>query len=218
MMAGRIEDYALLGDCHSAALVGRDGSIDWLCLPRFDSGACFAALLGGAENGRWAITPRGEYEARRRYVPGTMVLETEFCTPTGVCRLIDCLVVQDLHPTLIRRVEGVAGTVALGLELVIRFDYGAIVPWVRRPEGGSLWATAGPDTLVLHTAVILRDEDLRIRGEFTVEAGQQLDFSLVWHATHVGHPPPESVEAALGRTIAWWRGDAARFDWRGYAV
>jgi len=215
MMAGRIEDYALLGDCHSAALVGRDGSIDWLCLPRFDSGACFAALLGDAENGRWAITPRGEYEARRRYLPGTMVLETEFRTPSGVCRLIDCLVVQDLHPTLIRRVEGVAGTVALGLELVIRFDYGSIVPWVRRPEGGSLWATAGPDTLVLHTAVILRGEDLRTRGDFTVEAGQQLDFSLVWHATHAGHPPPESVEVGLGRTIAWWQAWSARNTYRG---
>jgi len=214
-MAARIEDYALLGDCHSAALVSREGSIDWLCLPRFDSGACFAALLGDADHGRWAITPRGGFAAGRRYLPGTMVLETEFRTATGVCRLIDCLVVQDLHPTLVRRVEGVEGHVELGLELVIRFDYGSIVPWVRRLADGSLQATAGPDTLVLHAPVPLHGEDLRTRGDFSIAAGQRLDFSLVWHPTHDGHPPPEAPAVGLARTIAWWQAWSARGSYRG---
>jgi GH15 family glucan-1,4-alpha-glucosidase len=211
----RIEDYALLGDCHSAALVSRDGSIDWLCMPRFDSGACFAALLGDANNGRWAITPRGGFTARRRYVPGTMVLETEFRASTGVCRVIDCLVVQDRHPTLIRRVEGVAGTVALGLELVIRFDYGSIVPWVRTLDDGRLRAIAGPDTLILHTPVRLHGEDLRTRGDFSVAAGERLDFSLVWYGSQERQPPIEAPEIGLTRTIGWWQAWTARCTYRG---
>lgn len=217
-MAARIEDYALLGDCHSAALVSRDGSIDWLCMPRFDSGACFAALLGDADNGRWAITPRGPFTARRRYLPGTMVLETEFQTPVGVCRVTDCLVVGDRHPTLIRRVEGVAGTVTLGLELVIRFDYGSIVPWVRTLADGRLMAIAGPDTLVLHTPVRLHGEDLHTCGEFTVAPGERLDFSLVWHATHEHqehHAQIEAPEIGLNRTIEWWQAWSARCTYRG---
>lgn len=217
-MAARIEDYALLGDCHSAALVSRDGSIDWLCMPRFDSGACFAALLGDADNGRWAITPRGPFTARRRYLPGTMVLETEFQTPGGVCRVTDCLVVGDRHPTLIRRVEGVAGTVTLGLELVIRFDYGSIVPWVRTLADGRLMAIAGPDTLVLHTPVRLHGEDLHTCGEFTVAPGERLDFSLVWHATHEHqehHAQIEAPEIGLNRTIEWWQAWSARCTYRG---
>ncbi len=217
-MAARIEDYALLGDCHSAALVSRDGSIDWLCMPRFDSGACFAALLGDADNGRWAITPRGPFTARRRYLPGTMVLETEFQTPGGVCRVTDCLVVGDRHPTLIRRVEGVAGSVTLGLELVIRFDYGSIVPWVRTLADGRLMAIAGPDTLVLHTPVRLHGEDLHTCGEFTVAPGERLDFSLVWHATHEHqehHAQIEAPEIGLNRTIEWWQAWSARCTYRG---
>lgn len=217
-MAARIEDYALLGDCHSAALVSRDGSIDWLCMPRFDSGACFAALLGDADNGRWAITPRGPFTAERRYLPGTMVLETEFQTPGGVCRVTDCLVVGDRHPTLIRRVEGVAGTVTLGLELVIRFDYGSIVPWVRTLADGRLMAIAGSDTLVLHTPVRLHGEDLHTCGEFTVAPGERLDFSLVWHATHEHeehHAQIEAPEIGLRRTIEWWQAWSARCTYRG---
>lgn len=217
-MAARIEDYALLGDCHSAALVSRDGSIDWLCMPRFDSGACFAALLGDADNGRWAITPRGPFTARRRYLPGTMVLETEFQTPGGVCRVTDCLVVGDRHPTLIRRVEGVSGSVTLGLELVIRFDYGSIVPWVRTLADGRLMAIAGPDTLVLHTPVPLHGEDLHTCGEFTVAPGERLDFSLVWHAAHEQqehHAQIEAPELGLNRTIEWWRAWSARCTYRG---
>lgn len=217
-MAARIEDYALLGDCHSAALVSRDGSIDWLCMPRFDSGACFAALLGDADNGRWAITPRGPFTARRRYLPGTMVLETEFQTPGGVCRVTDCLVVGDRHPTLIRRVEGVSGSVTLGLELVIRFDYGSIVPWVRTLADGRLMAIAGPDTLVLHTPVPLHGEDLHTCGEFTAAPGERLDFSLVWHAAHEQqehHGRLEAPELGLSRTIEWWRAWSARCTYRG---
>ena len=218
-MAALIEDYALLGDCHSAALVSRDGSIDWLCMPRFDSGACFAALLGDEGNGRWMIRPRDSFTVRRRYLPGTMVLETEFRTATGVCLVIDCLVVEDRHPTLIRRVEGVAGTVALGLELVIRFDYGSIVPWVRTLADGSLMAIAGPETLMLHTPVPLHGEDLRTRGDFTIAAGEQLDFSLVWHAAfhagYGGHLQPEAAEIGLARTIAWWQAWSGRCTYRG---
>lgn len=212
----RIEDYALIGDCHSAALVSRSGSIDWLCLPRFDSGACFAALLGEPKHGRWAITPRQAYSASRRYLPGTMVLETEFRAATGVCRVIDCMVIGDDAPTLIRTVEGVEGAVALGLELVIRFDYGSRVPWVRRLADDSLLAIAGPDALQLHTPVRLHGEDLRSIGEFEVRAGQRLAFTLVWRGgQHEGQPAPEDPETAVQRTVAWWQAWTERCTYTG---
>src|SRR5262249_16218739 len=150
--------YALIGDCHTAALVGRDGSIDWLCLPRFDSGACFAALLGTPEHGRWLITPHGQPRAlRRRYREGTLVLETEFETDDGLVAVIDCMPGRDPHARLVRLVEGRRGQVPLRLELIIRCDYGSVVPWVQRlPDG--LWAVAGPDALALSTPVELRGE------------------------------------------------------------
>ena len=136
-MASRIEDYALIGDCQTAALVGRDGSIDWLCFPRFDSGACFAALLGTPEHGRWLLAPAGEVkQVRRRYRPGTLVLETEYEVEGGVVRLVDCMPPRSGTPDLVRMVIGVRGRVAMRMHLVIRFDYGSIVPWVRRiPRG-----------------------------------------------------------------------------------
>ncbi|HVY62619.1 MAG TPA: trehalase-like domain-containing protein, partial [Planctomycetota bacterium] len=146
----RIEDYALIGDNQSAALVGKDGSIDWFCVPRFDSGACFAALLGQARNGRWKIAPAGEVRAaRRRYRDGTLVLETEFETADGVARVVDFMTPRDLYPDIVRIVEGVRGRVAMHMELVIRFDYGSIVPWLRRHPDGSHTAVAGPDALLL---------------------------------------------------------------------
>src|ERR1700712_2949900 len=142
-MVGTIEDYALIGDLQSAALVGRDGSIDWMCLPRFDSAACFAALLGGPEHGRWSIAPLGEVAVtRRRYREGTLVLETEFETVDGVVRVIDSMPISNDRRDIVRIVEGVRGKVGMRTELVIRFDYGKVVPWVRRIEG-SVLATAG---------------------------------------------------------------------------
>ena len=211
-----IEDYALIGDCHSAALVSRRGSIDWLCLPRFDSPACFAALLGDPSHGRWTITPRGEHRTRRSYIDGTMVLTTEFASATGRCRVIDCMVIGDEYPTLLRMVEGVEGTVDLELELIIRFDYGSIVPWVRRLEGGALLATAGPDSLLLYTPVRLHGENLRSRASFTVHAGERLPFSLVWHPSNRRHPPPPShPDVELDRTVAWWRDWSSRCSYHG---
>ncbi len=148
----RIEDYALIGDCHTAALVGRDGSIDWLCLPRFDSGACFAALLGTEQHGRWLIAPEAEVRrVRRRYRPGTLVLETEYETDDGAVTLIDCMPPRTEEPDLVRVVVGKRGRVRMRMQLVIRFDYGSIVPWVRRTDG-SLQAIAGPDMLRLRHA------------------------------------------------------------------
>ena len=210
-MSTRLEDYALLGDCHSAALVGRGGSIDWLCLPRFDSGACFAALLGGPEHGRWSIAARGDVRVRRRYVPETMVLETEFETPDGACRLTDCMLVDQQHPTLLRLVEGLRGAVTLDLELVIRFDYGSIVPWVRRlPEGG-IEALAGPDNLVVHTPVSLRGENLKTVATFEVRPGERVPFTLAWHSVCQPRPDPlPDPTAALAHTIARWRGWSER--------
>src|SRR5438874_3565568 len=147
----RIEDYALIGDCQTAALVGRDGSIDWLCVPRFDSGACFAALLGSPEFGRWLLAPRGGGLAKRRaYRDGTLVLDTEFETDSGAVRVTDFMPIRDRVPNLVRRVEGLRGRVAMETELIIRFDYGSVVPWVRRADGG-ISAIAGPDRLLLHS-------------------------------------------------------------------
>ena len=133
-MSKPIEDYALIGDLRTAALVGRDGSIDWLCLPRFDAGACFAALLGEARHGRWLLAPVGASTSRRRYRPGTLVLETELTCPTGVVRVVDCMPPGEATPNVLRLVEGVSGQVAMRMELVIRFDYGWIVPWVEDPR------------------------------------------------------------------------------------
>src|SRR5437588_1292637 len=159
-MPARIEDYALIGDCHTAALVARDGSIDWLCLPRFDSGACFAALLGGPEHGRWLLAPRGEVRAiRRRYRQDTLVLETEFETAEGVVAVVDCMPGRGRCPHLVRLVEGRRGQVPLRTELIIRFDYGSVVPWVQRTEDG-IRAIAGPEALRLSTPAALHGENL----------------------------------------------------------
>src|SRR5919202_711534 len=150
-MPSRIEDYALIGDCETAALVARDGSIDWLCFPLFDSGACFAALLGTPEHGRWLLAPAGEVRAvRRRYREGTLVLETEYETSDGVVTVTDCMPGRHRFPNVVRLVEGKRGQVPMHLELIIRFDYGSIIPWVQRHERG-IWAIAGPDMLSLRT-------------------------------------------------------------------
>ncbi|MGB9657930.1 MAG: trehalase-like domain-containing protein, partial [Pseudolabrys sp.] len=160
-MTLRIEDYAIIGDCKTAALVGRDGSIDWLCWPRFDSAACFAALLGTPDNGRWLLAPNGPaLVVRRRYLPGTLILETEFQTETGCAAIVDFMHPLDGAADLVRIVVGRSGQLMFRTELVVRFDYGATVPWVSRAEDGTIDAIAGPVRLVLRTPTALYGEDL----------------------------------------------------------
>ena len=168
-MALRIEDYAIIGNCETAALVGRDGSIDWLCLPRFDSGACFAALLGGPEHGRWLVAPAedDDVQVTRRYLDNTLVLETVFTTPHGSVSLTDFMYRRDGASELVRIVRGLQGEVPMRTELVVRFDYGSVVPWVSQQEDGRLQFIAGPDSLLLDTSVQTRGEDLRTVGDFT---------------------------------------------------
>jgi GH15 family glucan-1,4-alpha-glucosidase len=201
----RIEDYALIGDCHTAALVGKDGSIDWLCLPRFDSGACFAALLGTSDHGRWQIRPAGDIQdVRRCYRAGTLILETDFVTAEGTVTVLDCMPPRSQEPYLVRQVVGRRGCVAMRLEWIVRFDYGSIVPWVRRTERG-LSAVAGPDSLLLETQVELRGEGLTTVADFTVEQGQEITFVMTWYASHLPMPPPLDAARAVDQTEAWWR-------------
>jgi GH15 family glucan-1,4-alpha-glucosidase len=210
-----IEDYALIGDTRTAALVGRNGSIDWLCLPRFDSEACFAAVLGEPRHGRWSLAPAGgSNQVTRRYLDGTLVLETEFATGTGTVRLVDCMPPDEDIPNVIRVVEGVDGQVAMRMELVIRFDYGWIVPWVRTVDG-ALRAVGGPDALTLHTPVTTHGENLTTVADFTVRAGERVPFVLTWHPSHT--PPPPALDAGVAVTAAetWWRQWAAHCTYQG---
>jgi GH15 family glucan-1,4-alpha-glucosidase len=200
----RIEDYALIGDTQTAALVGRDGSIDWLCLPRFDSPSCFAALLGGAEHGRWLMAPAGGIQRiTRRYLGHSLVLSTEFETTSGTVRVVDCMPPRGSEPDLVRVVEGVSGEVAMHMELIIRFDYGSVVPWVQKADG-VLWAIGGPDALSLYTPVKTRGADLTTQADFVVKAGQRVPFLLIWHPSHEPIPQPIDALAAAGETQAWW--------------
>jgi GH15 family glucan-1,4-alpha-glucosidase len=204
-MTLRIEDYALIGDCRTGALVGRDGSIDWLCWPRFDSPACFAALLGGPDNGRWLISPKDlPLTVKRNYRPGTLILETEFQTETGSAAVVDFMPQGD-GAHLVRIVVGRSGRVDFQTELVVRFNYGAAVPWVNRLDDGSINAIAGPERVVLRTPVRLHGEDLRTVGEFTVEAGQSVPFVLSYGASFQNPSPPIDPFDALTRTDAFWR-------------
>jgi GH15 family glucan-1,4-alpha-glucosidase len=204
-MALRIEDYALIGDCRTAALVGRDGSIDWLCWPRFDSAACFAALLGTPDNGRWLIAPKdAPRRVSRAYRPGTLVLETEFESDSGRAAVIDFMCAAE-GGTLVRIVTGRSGRVVFRTELVVRFNYGATVPWVSRLDDGALSAIAGPERLVLRTAAALRAEDLTTIGEFTVEADQSVPFVLSHGASFQDPPAGLAAFDALERTQAFWR-------------
>jgi GH15 family glucan-1,4-alpha-glucosidase len=214
-MPSRIEDYALIGDCETAALVGRDGSIDWLCLPRFDAPACFAALLGGPEHGRWLLAPAGDVRAvRRRYREDTLVLETEYETDEGTLALIDCMPPRTTVPDVLRVVEGRRGQVAMRMELVIRFDYGSLVPWVRR-TGDGLVAIGGANAVRLRTPVALRGEDLRTVARFTVSAGERVPFTLTWHPSHLPEPPPVETGDGVQMTEAWWREWSGRCTYAG---
>jgi len=202
----RIEDYALLGDLQTAALIDRSGSIDWCCFPRFDSGACFAALLGGRENGRWSLAPATEIRRHeRRYRHDTLVLESVFETAEGRIRAIDFMPPRGVAPDIVRIVEGLDGSVPMRSELVIRFDYGRIVPWVRRVDGARL-AVAGPDALCFRTPVEVRGEDMSTVSEFTLAQGQRVPFVLTWFPSQEQQPDEVDAEEALADTEAFWLG------------
>ena len=214
-MASRIEQYALIGDTQTAALIGDDGSLDWLCAPRFDSPACFAALLGSPEHGRWLIAPiGGERATRRRYRDGTLVLETEFETPEGVVRITDCMPLRDEHIDVVRLVEGVRGRVAMHTELIVRFDYGSIMPWVRSDKG-VLRAVAGPEALVLHSPIHLRGADFRHRAEFEVSEGDEIPFVLTWYPSHHNVPHGADPQRGIAETTAWWTQWSQQSTYRG---
>jgi GH15 family glucan-1,4-alpha-glucosidase len=203
--ARRIEEYALLSDLQAASLVSLDGSVDWACFPRFDSGACFAALLGTPDNGRWLLAPASaRHTSRRRYRPGTLILETTHETAEGSVRVIDFMPPRGKLPDIVRIVEGISGQGPMRSELIIRFDYGKIVPWVRRLNGDRL-ATAGPDALCFRTPVEVHGENFTTVSEFTVGPGDRVPFVLTWYPSH--EPPPERVEpdVALSDTETYWQ-------------
>ena len=200
----RIEDYAFLSDTQTCALVSRDGCVDWLCFPRFDSGACFAALLGDRENGRWSFWPEEQITAtRRRYRGDTLILETEIETAGGAVRLIDFMPPRGENPDIVRIVEGIRGRVEMKMELIIRFDYGRAIPWVRKRDG-DLEAIAGPDALVLRTPVETWGEDLTTMADFTVAEGERVPFVLTWFPSHEKPARAINPEHALEETVAYW--------------
>ena len=205
-----IEDYALIGDCETAALVSKHGSIDWLCFPSFDSPACFAALLGTPDHGRWLLAPATPVTAvRRSYRGDTAVLETELTTDAGVVSLIDFMPIRSGLPDVVRIVAGRRGRVPMKMELVIRFDYGSVVPWVRRIPGG-VSAVGGPDGLMLRTAVPIRLEDFKIVAEFEVAEGEEIGFDLTWFPSHEDVQQQLEPLEALRNTESWWAEWAAR--------
>src|SRR5438067_1064167 len=206
----KIEDYALIGDCHSAALVGSDGAIDWLCWPRFDSAACFAALLGKREHGRWRLAPMGiDRCVRRRYRGDSLILETDFETSEGAVTLVDFMPMRAEHCHLVRMVLGRRGRVKMEMEFILRFDYGASVPWVTRlQEGGDagsgIRAVAGPDMVVLRSPVTLEGRELTTVAEFEVAAGERTAFVMTHGPSHLALPPPLDAERAFRDTEAFW--------------
>jgi GH15 family glucan-1,4-alpha-glucosidase len=211
----RIEDYALLSDMESAALVGRDGSIDWLTFPRFDSPACFAALLGGPEHGRWLLAPRGEpRRVTRRYLDHSLVLETVFEVDGGEVAVIDCMPPRGDQLDLVRVVEGRRGRVEMLTELIVRFDYGSSVPWVRRVDG-ALSMIAGPDALRLVTPVDLQGRDRTTVGEFTVAEGERIGFQMTWHPSHEPCHPEADPLAAIEESVRWWDEWASQIGYDG---
>jgi len=212
----RIEDYALIGDLETSALVGRNGSVDWLCLPRFDSASCFTALLGEERHGRWLIAPAGEVRSvSRRYQEGTLVLETDFETADGTVRVIDFMPPREGGaPQLVRIVSGLRGRVPMRMQLIIRFGYGLNVPWVQRVPDG-LVAQAGPDAVHLSTPVGLHGENLTTVAEFTVQEGASERFVLNWFPSYARPGRTEDAHAALARTQAWWQEWSERCTYRG---
>lgn len=203
-----IEDYAMVGDCHTAALIGRDGSIDWLCLPRFDSPSTFGALLGDQDHGRWLLAPAAHgATAKRRYLDDTFVLVTEWTTPDGVVEVTELMPYGDRRADLVRRVRGISGTVRMHVDLRIRFGYADALPWIRQvPEQGghALLATAGPDALVFR-GVELKARNHNHTADFDVAAGETVDLAMTWYPSHREPPAAADVDAQLARTIDWWR-------------
>jgi len=212
----RLEDYGLIGDMQTAALVGRDGGIDWLCLPRFDSASCFAALLGTERHGRWLLAPADDVRAAaRRYRPGTLVLETEFETADGAVRVVDFMPRRgDGPPRLMRIVEGLHGRVPMRMELSLRPDYASITPWIEPASDGAV-ATAGPDAFRLSTPLPLQIQDGVIGAEFTIVEGARERLTLTWHVSYEPTPPVEDADSALARTEAWWREWSGRCRYEG---
>ncbi len=220
--ARRIEEYALIGDMRTAALVSRQGSIDWFCAPRFDSPACFAALLGDDRNGHWKISPQAsDWRATRRYRDGTLILETDCVTTTGQVRLIDFMPPGGEKPRIIRFVEGIRGKVTIASELIVRFDYGSRVPWARRMDTG-LEFLAGSDGLCLDSDVTMTPRGLTHTAEFLVSEGQRIPFVLSWHPSHERRPPRADPVKALEEASRWWRewSDRCSYSgkWRGAVV
>ena len=200
-----IGEYALIGDCETAALVDRNGSIDWLCWPRFDSAACFAAILGDRSHGRWRIAPAAPYRVERRYRPDTLVVETTFTTDDGSVRLIDFMPPRGETSDIVRLVEGIEGRVRLRMELVLRFDYGRILPWVTRLDDGRVRAVAGPSMVLLQTPVETRGVDMTTVADFEVGPGEQVPFVLCHQASHLEPPAPVDGASLLAPTEAFWR-------------
>ncbi|MFI2639458.1 glycoside hydrolase family 15 protein [Streptomyces sp. NPDC018610] len=217
-MLPRIEDYALIGDEQTAALIGRDGSVDWLCLPRFDSGACFARLLGDEENGHWRIAPEGAEGpcTRRAYRPDTLVLDTEWDTPQGSVRVTDLMPQRDRAPDLVRIVEGLSGRVTVRSTLRLRFDHGSVVPWMRRSDGHRV-AVAGPDSAWLRSEPPVRTwgEAFGTHSRFDVAEGERVAFVLTWHPSHDPRPPLIDPYEALEHSVTDWRAWAARCRYTG---
>ncbi|MCC7089104.1 MAG: glycoside hydrolase family 15 protein, partial [Dehalococcoidia bacterium] len=205
-MSQRIEDYGFIADMRTVALVGRDGSMDWLCLPRIDSPACFAALLGTEEHGRWRLAPRGAAaRVSRRYRRNSLVLETSFELPEGAITLVDFLTPAQVGEGLnvVRIVRGDRGRVDVEMELILRFEYGAFVPWVRRHPFG-LTAIAGPDAIAIRTPVELTGRDYRTYASFCVGEGETVPFVMTWHQSHLPPPPPSDALDLMVRTEEWW--------------
>ncbi len=212
----RIEDYGLIGDCETAALVGRDGSIDWLCWPAFDSDACFAALLGTSKNGRWLIAPCDDTtQISRRYWDNTLILETQFETADGIVAIIDFMPPRGKASDVVRLVRGIEGSVKMQMELVIRFGIGADVPWVKRTEDGALLAICGPDMTVLRTPVETRGKDMTTVAEFEVNAGETIPFVLTYGPSHLSLPEPINPAHALQDTEDFWLDWCSRCTYEG---
>lgn len=215
-MALRIEDYALIGDTHTAALVGLDGSIDWLCLPRFDSSACFARLLGTEEHGSWRIAPRDEVTGTtRRYRPSSLVLETDVETADGAVRITDCMPARQTHPRIVRVVEGLSGSVPMSSVLSPRFDYGKTRPWIKVEGEGMVAVGAGPEALELRAEVPISADDQRLAARFIVRQGERVGFVLTWYSSWEAAPPPVEALEVVSGTAAWWQEWAGRSTYRG---
>ena len=214
-LAVRIEDYGLIGDLHTAVLVGTNGSIDWACFPRFDSNACFASLLGTEHNGFWQIAPEGDVvSVERRYRPGTLVLETDFRTADGVVRITDAMPIREDHPRIVRVVEGIEGSVPMRMRMRPRFDYGKTKPWLRMQDG-KLIATAGPDALELTADVDFREHEFQAEASFTPKVGERLGFVLTHRFSWLPSPDPVDAAATIEATDAWWREWSGRSTYTG---